>query len=108
MLMAGSPLIAHPGFSAHAPEAVAESRIDASESGKACLQVEDIDQALKFATQPAYVRWQRYAGVVDEKRVVGGVRDLPHQRQQAGLDAHAAGDPFGPDAGPRAGPQRIA
>src|SRR5262245_54116796 len=104
---ASSPLIPHPGFPAHAPLAFPQSRFAPSQAGQACLQVEDIHQALKFATRPTDVGWHGYAGAVGEDRVVGRLRDLVELPQQAGLDAKVTGHPFGPYTGPRAGSKRI-
>src|SRR5262249_8986659 len=95
-------------LSAEAPQAVAKSRVDTCEAGQAALQVDDIHQALKFATRPAHVGWHGYAGAVDEECVVGGLRDLVDLPQQAWLHSHVTGYPLGPHTGPRTGPQGIA
>jgi hypothetical protein len=71
------------------------------------LQVDDVHQALNFAARPAYVRWRRNAGAIDEERIVGSLRDLIDLPQQAGLHANVAGDPFGPYTGSGMGPNCI-
>src|SRR5882724_1814309 len=91
-----SPLIPQADFPADAPEVFSKSRIHTSEAGQACLQVNDIHQALNFATGATYVGWHGYAGAIDEERVVRRLRDLVDLPQQAGLHAHVTDDPVGP------------
>src|SRR5260370_10905414 len=102
-----SPLIPHADFPADAPKVFSKSRIHTSEAGQAGLQVKDIHQALNFATRATDVGWHRYAGAVDEERVVRRLRDLVDLPQHARLHANVTDDPFGPDTGPHAGPNRI-
>src|SRR5260370_16530236 len=99
-----SPLIPHADFPAHAPQVFSKSRIHTSEAGQACLQVKDIHQPLHFATHPTYVGWRRYAGAIDEERVLRRLRhlvDLPHQ---APLPPHMPHNPFAPHTSPLSAP----